>query len=123
MYIITLAMQRLYKTRIGTIHNNLNFEAFAAAPSSSSRCNNLMSRVAPDKINNNGYYVVSFLHFPTPPLSFNSNLVLCKVQGDVKSTIMCVCSLSKNMAFNDIPTQKPKIKTPTTTRSNLSNKY
>ena len=78
MYIITLAMQRLYKTRIGTIHNNLNFEAFAAAPASSSRCNNLMSRVAPDKINNNGYYVVSFSTFPTPPLSFNSNFVYVK---------------------------------------------
>ena len=44
------------------LRNNLNFQAFAAP--AVSRSYSLMSRVAPDKINNNGYYVVSFLHFP-----------------------------------------------------------
>ena len=45
------------------LRNNLNFQAFAAP--AVSRSYSLMSRVAPDKINNNGYYVVSFSTFST----------------------------------------------------------
>ena len=55
------------------LRNNLNFQAFAAP--AVSRSYSLMSRVAPDKINNNGYYVVSFSTFSTH--NYPSIQILC----------------------------------------------
>ena len=38
----------------------------------------------PDKINNNGYYVVSFSTFSNSAIILQFKFCVCKVQGDVK---------------------------------------
>ena len=82
---IMLAMQGIH---IHTeLHNNLNFQAFAAPAVSRS----LMSRVAPDKINNNGYYVVSFSTFSTH--HYPSIQILCMCTMKIQNLQYCVFAL------------------------------